>query len=134
MNYSLNTRTIVVEAAAGAGTSALTSDSVDLAGYDSVAFTATIGTANAGNIFHLEGSDDDSNWDDVAGSALTPSANNNPVVIEVNKPLKRYIRIVLTRGASTSAGTIYATLGNSKKSPDTAGDVLTLASPADGTP
>lgn len=128
-----------------AGTSDVTSDSVDMAadgGWDNVAFLTSYGTAAANNLMHAESSSDDGDADtfaDIAGSELDlAGASDEDQIIDIAHPPERYVRVVAQCGTSTTVGDIWAIQYNGKKlpiSPDITGtiQVQQLVAPATGT-
>lgn len=124
-----------VAAAATAATSAVNGITVDMQGFDGVMFFATIAVANAGNLLKAQEGDTTSPTTDLAGSGVVATTNGQVVLLDVYKPLKRYIRAVLIRaGASSASGQIYAVKYRGKVSPKVAADVATsLVSPIAGT-
>ena len=129
----------VPAAAAGAGTSAVTGTGVDMAGWDGVLFFVQVATANAGNHLHAEQSDaSGSGYADLEGSEVVPGDNGDYAVLDVQSPTKRYVRPIVTRGASTATGDILAIRYRGRNVPGThAGvfaDLVQIVSPAEGTP
>lgn len=138
MNLSKRIKPIVVDVGQIAGTSTVDTSSVNMTGADGVMFMASFAVANVANTIHLQESDDDSVWADLADTEATPTTNNNLVIIDINRPLKQFIRARLTRGVSTASGMVIAEQYGSAKmstSQDTTVDaIVTLASPDPGTP
>lgn len=90
-----------------AGTSDVTSSSVDMAGWDGVMFLTSLGTAAAGNIVTLHSSTDDSSFS--ATAALKSSGTSDEdVAVDLQSPINRYWKAVVTRGTSTTCETIWA--------------------------
>lgn len=134
----------LVEAAAIAGTSTLTGDSVDMDGWDGVLFVANFGTAAADNAIHAEGSSDDGGSDafaDLAGSEvdLTSGSEEGLQVLDIRRPKERYVRPIALRGTSSTLDFILAIRYSHNTSlPTTLAVAGTLAakqlvSPAEGT-
>ena len=101
----------VVEAAAANGTSALTSDIVDMAGWDSVLFLVTTGTPAADNLMKLQQDTDSAGatMADLEGSEVNlAGASDDTQWIDLHTPRERYVRAIFTRGTSTLTGPIYA--------------------------
>ena len=131
----------VIEAPATAGTSTLTSDTVDLAGWTGCLFIAKLGDVTSGSVLGLaiHDSEDDTNYDDLEGplafTAGASDADNKFLVLDVVRPEKRYLRAVLTRGSQNAVVEgIWAIKYGPLSTPVTQGsDVLlsdTLANPA----
>lgn len=104
---------VVSVGASSAGTD-VTSSAIDMSGYDGLMVTVcNAATYNVGNFLKLQQSDDDGVADaysDIAGSKAIPPASGKHAVINLHRPLKRYIKAVFVRaGASTVVGAIVAT-------------------------
>ena len=110
MNLSQNVKIRKVKAYSGAATSAVTSDEVDMLGYDGVVFLTTIAVANAGN--YVKAQQDTvtgmGSAADLLGTKIVPTANNEPVWLDIYKPLERFLCLVVTRTSSSACGEIYA--------------------------
>ena len=133
---------LVAAAATSAGT-AVTSSAIDMQGYDAVLLFGTIATANAGNYLKAQQSSDDGVGDaysDIEGSKVVADDGADVVLLDIRKPMKRYLKGVIIRGGTnTATGDLYAFRYNSRKGPQV-NDVLNsqnlvrLISPAEGTP
>lgn len=119
--------------AAVAGTSAVNGTTIDMAGRTGVIFFCSVAVANAGNFIKVQEGDTTSPTVDIAGSAVIVATNNDIVAICIHKPLKRYLRAVLTRTSSTASGQIFAITYGGIKRPDVGANVnKILASPLAG--
>lgn len=102
--------------AGAAGTSAITSGACDMAGYDAVQFIIPIGTivTNGVQSVKVQQSSDDGSADDysdVAGTNVTiaDDDDNEVVLIDVIRPQKRYLKVVISRATQNSTfGGIFA--------------------------
>ena len=100
----------VVEAAAVAGTTDLTSDGVDMSGFECVAFVAHFGALTAGQVtqMKLQQSDDDGavdDYTDLLGSNTGPMADgdsNKLLIVEVVRPQKKFVRAIVDRGTQNA--------------------------------
>ena len=102
--------TLVKAAQTEAGTD-VTTDIIDMAGFEGVVFFGTIATANAANyIYAQQGTaSDGSNMADLAGTKVVAAANGQVVWLDIYKPEKRYVRAYIERGgANTATGDFYA--------------------------
>lgn len=123
------------------GTSLVNGASVDMAadgGWDGVVFLTSFGTAAAGNAIHAETSDDDSTFNDLAGSEVNVGASDEDQFIDIVRPKERYLRAAALRGTSSTLGDIWALLYRGRTLPHnnvTAGTIngVQLVSPAEGT-
>lgn len=110
-----------VEAYAAAGTSTLTSDSVDmqaLGGFDSVCFLTRFGTAAANNLIYAETSPDDSTWTEMTGSEPNDAGASSEIqFVDVRSPAARYVRAITLRGTSSTLENIIAFRYNARDLP-----------------
>jgi hypothetical protein len=98
-----------VEAYGSANTTTLTSDSVDCAGYDGVAFVAVYGTAAADNLIYAEASTDDSTFVQVTSSEPNDAGASSEIqFVDIIKPPARYVRCLAVRGTSSTLENIIA--------------------------
>ena len=107
---SQNVKIRLVKAYQGAGTSPFASDEVDMQGWDGVTFIAKFGTSNAGNTFKLQHDTATgmASAVDLLGTSVVPSANACLAVMDVYKPLERFIRAYATIGSSSTLEFIIA--------------------------
>lgn len=133
--------------AVAAGTSVQNSSSVDMQGFDAVTFVALFGTISASAVtaIKVQQSDDDGgadDWTDLAGTlstVMTPTTDNNKVLaVEVVRPTKRYLRLVVNRATGNAViDGVFALKTHPRVSPVTH-DTTVLgvevhAGPAEGT-
>ena len=106
MNVSRGIKFTRVMDAVAAGTSDQNSSSVDMKSYAAVTFCVGFGaiTASAVTSFKVQGSDDDSAWSDLTGTAITvaDSDDDKIVLAEINQPQQRYVRCVVDRGTQNA--------------------------------
>lgn len=96
-----------VSNAAAAGTTAINSTSVDMAGFDAVTFLANFGTLTATQVtsMKLQHSDDNSTFTDVtsgATAAMADADSNKQLAATYKRPTKRYVRAVISRGTANA--------------------------------
>ena len=121
-----------------AGTSAVNSGSVDMAGFEGVIFISSFGTAASGNTVEAAQSTDDSSFSDLLGSSVTSGSSDEDVWIDIYRPQERYVRAEFARGTSSTLESIWAIQYGAKKLPvdnTTSGTIIGEAhvSPAEGT-
>jgi len=137
-----------VNNAAAAGTTAINTTVVDMLGFETVAFVALFGTLTATQVTGLKvqqgSASDGSDMADLAGTASTAMADgdsNKALLVEVYRPTKRYVRLVITRGTANAVvdGAI-ALLGRAGYAPPAFNSTISNAStveifnsPAEGT-
>jgi len=112
MNFLSNTKLTRVENAAVAGTTTLTSDVIDMKGFDGVTFIAFLGDVLDTSVLTLQAQQGDqsdgSDATNLAGVLATftadaTSADNNMLVVEIARPTKRFVRVTLTRATANAA-------------------------------
>lgn len=94
-----------------AATSAVTSDAVDMAGYEGVAFLSSFGTAAAANTVKLQQSSDNGSADgfsDIEGTSVSSGTTDEDVWVEIYRPTKRYVKAVFARGTSSTLESVWA--------------------------
>lgn len=138
MNAAENQKIILAKAAQEAGTDAVTSDVIDMAGFSEITFIGGFGTKNAGNYAKAQ-QDTDSAGGSLADLLGTKcGANEAHFALSIVRPQERYVACVLTRGASTTTTPLYAVLSGPRKGPVSSDLTGTLDqeihySPAEGT-
>ena len=119
MNLSSRTKWIKVQNHTAAGTSAVTSDEVDTAGYDGVMFVTSFGTAASDNT--LKAQQDTATGmasaADLEGTSVTSGSSDEDVWIDVYRPRERYVRVVAARGTSSTLESIWAVLYDPRSMP-----------------
>ncbi len=95
-----------------AGTAAITSDGVDCSNYEGVVFITSLSVANATNVIKVQQSDDDGSSDgysDLLGSQVASGTSDEDLIIEVKRPTKAWVRVVVTpAGSSSTVESIWA--------------------------
>lgn len=124
-----------------AGTSAVTSDAIDMLGFEWVRLLTSFGTAAANNTVKAQQSSDDGSADaysDLEGTSTTSGTSDEDASISIYRPTKRYIKFVVARGTSSTLETMWALKGGARKMPLTHGVSGTsahesFATPSEGT-
>lgn len=133
------TKIIKVQDASGANTTDVTSDGVDMAGYEGVIFVSSYGTAAADNLPHAEqGLTSGGSYDDLASTEVGVSTSDEDVYLEIVRPGDRFVRTVWERGTSSTLGDIWAHVFGARNLPvdnTTAGTMHgeSHVTPAEGT-
>lgn len=120
-----------------AGTSAVVGSTIDMTGFNCVAFVcAGINVANAGNYIKVQqGSASDlSDAADLLGSKQVTTGSNGSAIVEVFRPTKRYVRCTVIRGSSSACEAVLAILCDATGNPQSNTSAKRLNSPAEGTP
>lgn len=98
-----------IKNAQSVATADVTSDAVDMAGFESAIFVVAHGTITDGtpNIYVQQSSDDGGSdaYSDLEGTSVaTADADDNKLtIVEVNHPRKRYLKLIINRGGSTGS-------------------------------
>ena len=144
-NLLFNTKTVRVMNAVAAGTSNQNGSVVDTQGYEGVMFVASFGALTATQVTGLKAQQglvsDGSDMADLAGSATGPMGDadgNKTLVLDVFKPMERYVRPVITRSVANAViDGVVAILYRAKQAPTTQDTTVKaskqVASPAEGT-
>ncbi len=91
----------------GASTDPVTSSELDMLGYDGILVFTSFGTAATNNTLTLYHSA--TSGAEVASVAVTtPGASDEDQVLDVQHPIYRYVKIVATRGTSSTCEGIWA--------------------------
>ena len=108
-NLLKNVEVVVVEAPAPAAQTTLTTDVIDMAGWTGVMFVAHLGDVTTGSVlgFAAHGSDlSGSGFDDLenplAFTAGATDADNKLLILDVVRPVHRYVQAVLSRGVASA--------------------------------
>lgn len=104
MNLHTDVKIDKLANATATGTSTIAFTSIDMAEYDNCLILLSLGSFNAGNYVKL-GQDTDSALGtiaDLAGSKITPIADNGAIVIAVERPTLRYLGLSAVRAGATS--------------------------------
>jgi len=139
VNLSNAVKVTKVIAAAAAGTGTSNGTILDMSRFEGVMFVGgAMGTANAGN--YIKAQQDTASGGgtmaDLEGTKITPGDNDDSICLDLYRPLERYVRAVVVRGASSTLGDVYAIQYGAGKPPvDNADEVDTElhVSPAEGT-
>jgi hypothetical protein len=112
MNLLKDIKITVVEAAAAAGTSALTTDVLDMSGYEGVMFVAMLGDVTDTSVLTLTAKGNSANSTSSptpvtqkasdAFTASATSADSKVIVVDVYKPTLRYVFAELTRATANA--------------------------------
>lgn len=109
VNLSKSFNVVRTQNAAAAGTTVLTGTHVDMQGWDNVVFVYLIGALTATQVTALKAQNgaasNDSDQADITG-AITPAMadgdSNKILILEVVRPLLRYVRPVLNRATANA--------------------------------
>lgn len=122
-----------------AGTTAVNSTGVDMAGYEGVLFVTSFGTAAADNTVNAaQGLTSGGTYDDLLGTSVASGTSDEDVWIDVYRPIDRFVRLEAARGTSSTLESIWAIQYGGRVQPvdnTTSGTIIGEAhtSPAEGT-
>lgn len=106
MNLSNAAKVTRVMNAVAAGTTDSNGSTVDMRGYGACQFIVAFGAITSGAVTSVKAqtSSDDSNWDDLEGTSITVADDddNQVVVLDINNPRERYLRVVVDRGTQNA--------------------------------
>ncbi len=145
MNLGTSTKATVASAGAAVGTTAVVGSTLDMSEFEGVLLIALVGAiTDGGFVLKAQGgaASDGSDKADLAGTAttLTNAQDNNIAMLDLYRPVQRYITPVGVRAGSTGAvvqGIIAIQYGPHVKptvQDATIGASKTVVSPAYGTP
>ena len=111
-NFFSNCRPVKLKDHTAAGTSDVTSDIIDTAGARSVVFRTSLSVANVTNSFKVQQNtaNQTTGMADLAGSSVSSGTSDEDLMIEIIRPQKRYLQVVVTRSVSTTCESIWADL------------------------
>lgn len=139
MNFVKNFKVLNLKDAVTAAASNVTDATVvDTAGYEGCVFIAKFGTSAANNGLKAQ-QDTASGFGtgaDLEGSELLLDGTSKIAVLDIHRPLERYLRPIALRGTSSTLDSLIAILYNGRNKPiteDAAVSSLVLVSPSEGT-
>lgn len=139
---SKNIKLILAKPAQTAATTEVTSDPIDMQGFEGVLFVTRFGTAADGNFIKVQQGNEVALGDahDLKGTKVISGTDpsNEVCAVDIYKPTKRYLRLHATRGTSSTLGDTYAIQYQARKAPPVstlAGTLIieTRVSPEEGT-
>jgi hypothetical protein len=130
-NFLSDHKVVVAKVATADGTSDAATSIIDTAGYQGVAFVATVHTPGAGNAISAQQHtlNQTSGMAAIAGSSIATGTGTDAMtlVCSVDRPRERYVRAVVTRGVSTTVSEILAILYGAKDMPQVSDTATLLA-------
>ena len=143
MNLSTSGKVTRVSNAVAAGTATTNCSSVDMKGFESVTFVVAIGAmvSTCTVTVKAQQSTDNSTFADLAGTAIayTDADDNKLAILEIAKPLERYVRpVVITATANGTIDSVVAIQTAANEEPVTHDSTTVVGSeqhlaPAEGT-
>lgn len=139
MHFVKNFKILNVKDAATAAASNITDASVvDTKGFDGCVFIAKLGTSAANNGLKVQ-QDTASGFGtgaDLASSQQLLDGTSKIAVVDVHRPLERYLKPIIVRGTSSTLDSCIAILYRGRNKPvteDTAVSAKVIVSPSEGT-
>lgn len=139
---SKNAKITKLNGTQGAAATEFEGASVDMQGYEAVTFLTSLGTAATDNGIKAQQSSDDGSSDafaDLTDTQVLSDGTETDLVLEITKPVERYVRPVVVRGTSSTVEAVWAVqfphtgLHPIDNDSPTAQAAETHASPAEGT-
>lgn len=120
MNLSKNVKITKVSATASGATSDVNGTVVDMQGYAGVMFIVSLGTAAADNGVKAQQGEQSNLSDaaDLAGTQVLSDGTQTDLVLDLYRPLKRYVRAVAVRGTSSTLEAMWAVQYAGSHKPD----------------
>ncbi len=115
----------------GAGTSTITSDEVDMLGFEGVVFFTSYGTAAANNTATVTASDT-SAGEAATTTTCTSGTSDEDIIVDVFQPGYRYLKLACACGTSSTVESIWA-LQYGARSKDQTSDVSGTSNVAQAT-
>lgn len=112
--------TKVVDQSSAAGTSSAEGAVIDMANYDGCLFMTSFPTAAANNGLKckMSSASDTGTQGDIEGSATASGASDEDHWLDVYRPRKRYLQVVVVRGTSSKLGDVWALQYKGNKRPE----------------
>jgi hypothetical protein len=109
MNLGKDVKNILIQAPLASGGSDPTSTIVDMQNFEGCMFTGIVGTAGSTDVTTLaisESSSSSGSWNALSGITASTSAGESDVmlILDVYKPLDRFLRATLTRSDAVEYG------------------------------
>jgi hypothetical protein len=123
--------------AVAAGTSTINGSAIDMAGFDVATFIIRLGTPATNNNIRVQQCDTSTGtYADLLGTRMGDNSTDTPLMVEVLKPTKQFVRYSIARGTSTTVDIAVTAQSRSRSRPVThagAGVIERHISPAEGT-
>lgn len=108
MNLSTSVKVTLASGAGAVATTNINGSTLDMSGFDGVMFILQAGTITDGNLAVKAAggaASDGSDKSDLTGTstAITNAQDNDLAILDLYRPLQRYITPVIVRGGSTGA-------------------------------
>ena len=137
MSYLSEDVKITTAPPTAAGTSTITGSSLDMTGFDGAIFVIRLGTPATNNNLRIQQCDTASGtYADLVNTKVGDHGTDTPLVVDIRRPQKGFLKYQVTRGTSTTIDTVCITQYRSRTKPTTQPTNTQIErhlSPAEGT-
>lgn len=98
---------VTTAAPTATGTSTITGAAIDMAGFDGVMVVIRLGSPATNNNIRLTQCDTTGgSYADLTGTLVGNHATDNPLIVDLKRPVEGFIKYVVTRGTTTTIDTV----------------------------
>ncbi len=98
---------VTVVAPAATNTTTITSTAIDMAGYQGAIFIVRLGSPATNNSVKIQQCDTTGgSYADLTGTSVGSHVSDNPLIVDVYKPLEQFLKYVVTRGTTTTIDSV----------------------------
>jgi hypothetical protein len=85
------------------GTTTITGSAIDMAGFDGALFIVRLGSPATNNNIRVQGATASAgSYNDLAGTLVGNSATDNPLIVDIMRPVDQFLKYQVTRGTTTT--------------------------------
>lgn len=136
-NYLSEEAKITTVAPVATGTTTIDGAALDMAGYDGALFIVRLGSPATNNNIRIRQCDTTGGtYADLAGTLVGNHATENPLIVDVKRPLEQFLKYQVTRGTTSTIDivTIIQYRSRSRPTSQPSGtQIEKYSSPAEGT-
>lgn len=100
---------ITTYAPTATGTTTISATGLDMAGWDGVVFIVRLGSpATNNNIRVQQETTLGGSYNDLTGTLVGNNATDNPLIVDVMRPVEQFVRLQTTRGTTTTIDSCVA--------------------------
>jgi hypothetical protein len=94
---------ITTAAPTATGTTTITSSAIDMSGFEGALFICRLGSPATNNNIRIKQCDTTGGtYADLTGTLVGNNATDNPLIVEINRPLEGFLKWEVTRGTTTT--------------------------------
>jgi hypothetical protein len=98
---------VTTVASVATGTSTITGTALDMAGFEGALFIVRLGSPATNNNLRVSQCDTvGGSYADLTGTLVGNHATDNPLIVDVYRPLERFLKYVVTRGTTTTIDSV----------------------------